>query len=300
MDRTQQMNQPSATKISSTSLVRRSFASELYALLAVAKKEWIIFRRYPSWVVAFFIWPVLFPVGWIFTAKALAGPQGSALPTFGSLAGTTDYISYIVIGSTLYMWLNITLWDVGFHLRNEQMRGTLESNWLCPVWRLSIMLGSSLTKLGTALFFLAIAVFEFRLFFGIRLWQGDPLLLFLILALVIASIYGIGIAFGSLVLRFKEANTMVFLVRGIFLIFCGISYPLEVLPRWMQEVAAFLPLTYAIQAIRAVVLTGATFSEIWPELQMLALFAVVLPIAGSLAFLVTERRARRTGALGKY
>ena len=39
------------------------------------------------------------------------------------------------------MWLNLTLWSVGFSLREEQMRGTLESNWLCPVWRISIVLG---------------------------------------------------------------------------------------------------------------------------------------------------------------
>lgn len=281
-------------------LVQRSFSSELWALLAIAKKEWIIFRRYPSWVVAFFIWPVLFPFGFIFTAKALAGPQGAALARFGSLAGTTDYISFIVVGSLMYMWLNITLWDVGFYLRNEQMRGTLESNWLCPIWRLSIMLGSSLTKLATALFFLAIAVLEFRLVFGIHLTRGNPVLLLLILLLVIASIYGIGIAFGSLVLRFKEANALVFLVRGIFMVFAGITYPLEVLPHWMQTIATWLPLTYAIHAIRSVVLTGATFAEILPDLKKLAIFAIVMPLGGALAFHVAERRARRTGALGQY
>ena len=47
-------------------LVQRSLLSELRALLAVARKEWIIFRRYPSWVVAFLIWPVLFPYAYVF------------------------------------------------------------------------------------------------------------------------------------------------------------------------------------------------------------------------------------------
>ena len=283
-----------------TTLVRRSFISELQALLAIARKEWIIFRRYPSWVMAFFIWPVLFPVGYIFTAKALGGPSGAGFEAWSALSGTTDYLSYIVVGTTMYMWLNVTLWDVGFQLRNEQMRGTLESNWLCPVWRISIMVGSSITKLGTMLFFLAVTAIEFRLFFGVRLVGGDPKLVLLILVLVIGSIYGIGLAFGSLVLRFKEANAMVFLVRGVFLVFCGISYPLEVMPGWMREVAAVLPLTYAIRAIRSVTLTGADFAEIRPDLEKLAIFAVVLPILGYLAFQVTERRARRTGSLGQY
>lgn len=280
--------------------IQHTRRSELRALWAIAKKEWVLFRRYPSWIIAFFIWPVLFPFGFIFSARALAGPEGASLAEFSALAGTTDYVGFIIVGSLLWQWLNLTLWDVGFKLRQEQMRGTLESNWLCPIWRISLLLGSSLTKLGTAIFFLGISVLEFWMFFGVKVFTGDPLLLLLIILLSIACIYGIGIAFGSLVLCFKEADAMVFLVRGIFLIFCGMTYPLAVLPGWMQSIAAWLPLTYAIQATRAVVLTGATFQEIQPDLVRLAGFAVVLPIVGYLAFRATERRARRTGSLGQY
>ena len=93
---------------------------------------------------------------------------------------------------------------------------------------------------------------------------------------------------------------MVFLVRGIFLIFCGITYPLEVLPGWMQNVAAWLPLTYAIRAIRSVTLAGATFAQVRPDLEKLLMFAVILPAIGYLSFRFIERRARRTGALGQY
>ena len=281
-------------------LGRRSAGSELRALLAIARKEWLIFRRYPSWVMVFLIWPVLYPCGYIFSAKALGGPHGSGLAAFRHLAGTSDYLGYIVVGSTMYMWLNLTLWDVGLHLRNEQMRGTLESNWLCPVWRISIMLGSSLTKLATALVFLVVTVGEFRLVFGADIVRGNPGLVALVVLLVSASIYGIGLAFGSLVLRFREANAMVFLVRGLFMVFCGISYPLQVLPAWMQTVAAALPLTYAIHALRAVTLAGATLAQIGPDLAALAVCALVLPALGYLAFAITERRARRTGSLGQY
>jgi ABC-2 type transport system permease protein len=280
--------------------IQRSFASELRALIAIARKEWTIFRRYPSWVIAFAIWPVLFPVGYIFTAKALGGPNGADLPAFRALAGTDDYVSFIVVGSLLWMWLNMTLWDVGLQLRNEQMRGTLESNWLCPVWRGSILIGGTLTKLATSLFFLVVSAIEFRLIYGVRLAGGNPALLALVFLLVIPIIYGIGIAFASLVLRFKEANAMVFLVRGIFMIFCGITFPIDVLPGWMRSVAAWLPLTYAIRDIRAATLTSATFADLLPDLQILAAFALAMPALGYALFRATERRSRRTGDLGQY
>ena len=287
--------------MSSITFMRRSLFSEMRALVAVANKEWIIFRRYPSWVMAFFIWPVLFPLGFIFTAKALGGPDGSSLPAFSQLSGTTDYAGFVVVGSTMWMWVNITLWTVGFHLRSEQMRGTLESNWLCPVPRISVMLGASLTQLGTSLMLLAIGVIEFRLFLGVRLVSASSALpLLLIVLLLIPSIYGLGLAFASLVVRFKEANAMVFLVRGIFVIFCGISYPMAVLPEWMKRVSAFLPLTYAVRSIRAVGLAGATYADILPDLQVLTMFAIIMPILGYAAFRLAERRSRRTGDLAQY
>jgi ABC-2 type transport system permease protein len=281
--------------------VRRSMFSELRALLAMANKEWIIFRRYPSWIMGFFIWPVLFPLGFIFTAKALGGPDGSSLSAFSQLSGTTDYAGFVVVGSTMWMWVNTTLWTVGFHLRSEQMRGTLESNWLCPVPRISVMLGASLTQLGTSLMLLAVSLIEFRLFLGVRLVSASTALpLLLIVLLLIPSIYGLGLAFASLVVRFKEANPMVFLVRGIFMIFCGISYPMAVLPVWMKRVAAFLPLTYAVRGIRAVGLAGATYADILSDLRMLTVFAIVMPVLGYAAFRWAERRSRRTGDLGQY
>jgi ABC-2 type transport system permease protein len=280
--------------------IHRTFGSELRAVWAIARKEWVIFRRYPSWVLAVFIWPVLFPFGYIFTAKALGGPDGAALATFRSLTGTDDYVGFIVVGSVLWMWLNMTLWDVGMYLRNEQMHGTLESNWLCPTWRVSLMLGGALTKLLISLLFLTISLLEFRLIFGVRLAGGDVGLAVLVLLLVIPTIHGIGIAFASLVLGFKEANAMVFLVRGVFMIFCGITYPIAVLPAWMQGVAAALPLTYAIRDIRAVILANATLADIQSDLMALAIFAVVMPALGYALFYLTERRARRAGDLGQY
>lgn len=279
---------------------RRTLGSELRAILAIAGKEWRIFLRYPSWVLALLIWPLLFPFGYIFTAKALGGPGGEALPEFARLTGTSDVVSFIVLGSLLWMWINMTLWDVGLHLRNEQMRGTLESNWLCPTWRVSLLLGGALTKLVVALIFMAVSLLEFRFVFGVRLLDGSlgPALLAMLLTIPIVE--GIGVGFASLVLRFKEANAMVFLVRGIFMIFCGITFPVAVLPGWMQTVAAALPLTYAIRAIRSALLAHAGFAELRGDLLALALFALAMPLLGYAAFRHVERGTRQRGDLGQY
>jgi ABC-2 type transport system permease protein len=277
-----------------------TLVSHLRAVGAIARKEWIIFRRYPSWMIALLIWPTIIPFGFILTARAFSGSTGAATADFARLAGTTDYAAYILIGSTLWSWLNMTLWDVGYQLRNEQMRGTLESNWLCPTWRISLLLGGSVTKLGISLASLVVTALEFHIVFGIHVLQGNVGLAALVILLLLPSIYGIGLAFGSVVVRFMEANALVFFVRGVFMIFCGMTYPLSVMPPWMQHVAAFLPLTYGTHAIRAAILNNASVADLAPDFVPLLIFAIALPTLSYLAFQQTERRSRQVGALGQY
>jgi ABC-2 type transport system permease protein len=281
------------------SLSRRSLLSELTALAAVFKREWTIFIRYPSWIFAMFIWPVIFPAGYILSGRALSGPDGSGLELFAKATGTHDFLGYIAVGTTIWMWQNVVLWNVGTSLREEQMRGTLESNWLSSTWRFSFLLGASLTHVLTMLIFLTISALEFGLLFGVR-FHGNLLLLLLLLLVAMPSIYGLGFAFASLVINARESGSFVQLVRGLVMVFCGITFPISFLPGWMHAVAAWLPPTYMIHAIRSVVLTGADFPAIWPDIRMLLLFGAAWLVIGYVLFNWMERRARRTGAIGQY
>jgi len=218
---------------------------------------------------------------------------------FQRKAGTTDVVGYIVIGTIIWMWQNIVLWNVGFSLREEQMRGTLESSWLSPSWRFSLLLGSSVVQMVVMLIFIGVSLIEFTVFYGVR-FNGDPLLVVLMFLVSIPSIYGLGFAFASIVITAREANAFVFLVRGLVMIFCGITYPIAVLPGWMQSVAQFLPQTYIIYGFREAMLNGADFQALLPVYQILLVFGAFWLAAGFALFRRMEHRARQTGALGQY
>lgn len=281
------------------SLSRSNFRSEVRAFWAVFQREWTIFRRYPSWIIALFIWPIIFPAAYILSSRALAGPDGSGLALFQAAAGTTDVIGFIGIGTTIWMWQNVVLWNVGFALREEQLRGTLESNWLSPTWRFSFLLGSTLTQIISMGIFMGVSALEFTLLLGAR-FNGNPLLVLLVMAVAVPSIYGLGFAFASLVITMKEANAFVFLVRGLVMIFCGVTFPVSVLPGWMQGIAQWLPPTYIIHGMRNAALNGADFQALLPDLIPLLVFGVMWLGIGYALFNLMERRARRTGAIGQY
>ena len=284
---------------SSHSLGKPGLISELRAFLAVMRREWTIFKRYPSWIIAMFIWPLIFPMMYILTARALSGIDGSGLSVFTQTTGASNFIGYIVVGTTVWMWQNIVLWDVGFALRNEQMRGTLESNWLSPTWRFSYLLGHTGPQLVTMTMFILITAIEFGLFFGVRL-NGSAWMALLVMLASIPAVYGLGFAFASIVITAKEAHTFVFLVRGLVMIFCGITFPVSLLPGWMQTIAEWLPQTYMIHGMRAAAFANAGFAALWPDLRALLLFGAFWLTLGYLLFRWMERRARRTGAIGQY
>lgn len=273
--------------------------SGLRALWAVTKKEWLYFVRYPTWVISMLVWPVIFPLGYILSARALAGPDQSGLALFTARTGITDYYGYIIIGTMVWMIQNVALWGVGFALRNEQMRGTLESNWLSPAWRFVFLFGPAVVHMVTMLIFLAVASVEFSLFFGVRL-NGNPLLVILIILLSMPATYGLAMTFASFVIVAREAHNFVMLVRGIVMIFCGITFPVSILPGWMQSIAAWIPQTYMIEAVREAALGGATLRDLAPELLLILGFGAFWMTAGYIFFNQMERRARRSGIIGQY
>jgi ABC-2 type transport system permease protein len=287
------------TTFSPRSLGKPGFLSDLRAFWAVVRREWTIFRRYPSWIIALLIWPLIFPMLYILTARALSGPDGSGLAVFMKTTGASDFIGYIIVGTTVWMWQNIVLWDVGFSLRNEQMRGTLESNWLSPTWRFSYLLGHTGPQLISMLMFITITALEFGLLFHVRL-NGSVWMILLTMLTAIPSIYGLGFAFASLVITVKEANAFVFLIRGLVMIFCGITFPISLLPGWMQSIALWLPQSYLIHGMRAAAFSNAGIPELLPDLVPLLAFGAFWLIVGYFTFLWMERRARRTGAIGQY
>ncbi len=287
------------TSFTPRSLGQPGLLSDVRAFFAVVRREWTIFRRYPSWIIALLIWPLIFPMMYILTGRALSGIDGSGLAVFTKLTGATDFIGYIVIGTTVWMWQNIVLWDVGFALRNEQMRGTLESNWLSPTWRFSYLLGHTGPQLISMTMFILITAIEFGLIFSVKL-NGSAWLALLVMLVSIPAIYGLGFAFASIVITAKEAHTFVFLVRGLVMIFCGITFPVSLLPGWMQSISNWLPQTYMIRAMRSAAFANASFTELLPDLKALLLFGAFWLTLGYLLFTWMERRARQTGAIGQY
>ena len=122
-----------------TGFSRRSWQSNLRAVLAVVKKDWLHFVRYPLNALFSTIQPLMWLTPIYFLGKSFATADGNA--GFAAYAGTSDYMSFVLVGAILSNYVSAVLWGMGYALKNEMDSGMLESNWLTPMSRPLMLVG---------------------------------------------------------------------------------------------------------------------------------------------------------------
>jgi ABC-2 type transport system permease protein len=271
--------------------------SHLRALFAIARKDWRQYWRYPLNAVSSVFQPLIWLTPVYFMGLAFSS-HGKA-QGFAAYSGTTDYMSFILLGAALSNFIDSVFWGMGYSLKNDMDAGVLESNWLAPVPRPLLLVGRTLTSLLitaiTSLMMLLVA----SLIFGFRP-TGNALAALIPVLPMLVGLYGFGFAFAALVLIVREANTMVDMSSFLVTIFSGAQFPVNALPRWLLPVSLALPLTYGFDAARGFLLGTRTLVPLPYEIGILVIFMFVMVFLGLAVFRRLERRVRITGTLGQH
>src|SRR5438046_905236 len=208
---------------------------------------------------------MLLPAFWVLMGRAYSGNDPQALAAFAERAGSSNVAIFVFVGYAMYNWLSALLWGAGTALRQEQLRGTLEAVFVTPASRLVPLFGPGVgTLLPMALTF-ASNFLALRFFFGIFPPIGAVIQAAIIVVLGIPALYAIGTLFAASVLRFGEVAPIVQLIRGMFVLACGITFPVAMLPLWAQVWAWLMPPTYIVEDLRRVLLQGAGLGEVAPH-----------------------------------
>lgn len=277
-----------------------STAMDLRAFGAAGMKEWRLLRRYPSMFLGFLFWPIVLPLAYVLQARAYSGDSQAALDAFARNTGTTQIAGFLFLGWATYMWISMILWGPGTSLRTEQIRGSLEALFLTPVSRLVILFGPLVSQVAWAIWMFGIVGSVLVVFFGVSIGPGEALRALGVILVAVPALYGLGALFAAVVLRFGEVQAMVQGVRGVFTVFCGMSFPIAILPEWAHRVALTLPPTYLIGDLRSVLLGSSSLVGTIPDLAILLGLGTVISALAVIAFKRTERHARRGGSLAQY
>jgi ABC-2 type transport system permease protein len=270
--------------------MRATVRLQAIALGGVVERNAYLVKRYGWWELAFFVWTVANTLTIVFIADGVEAAGGRL--------DVERQTTILLIGAVIWSYLGIIFEVLTETVAWERWEGTIEYTFMAPLSRAVHLLGMAAFAviygvIRTALLFAVVA-----LFFGLQFPHADFGAALVLLAVASVSFAGIGMVTAVLPLISPEKGAQLgFIAQGLLLVVSGVYYPVEVMPQWMEWLAAVSPATYALEGIRAAVLDGAGLGELGGQLRPLALLGVIAVPAGLAVFRAGERYAKRHGKL---
>ncbi|HVT03850.1 MAG TPA: ABC transporter permease [Thermoanaerobaculia bacterium] len=170
-----------------------------------------------------------------------------------------------------------------FAIVKERERGTLEQLMVTPVSPLAVVLGKVLPYMGLAYMQLILVLILMNVMFQVPIHGSIPLLLSLS-SVYLLALLSLGLLISSRAKTQMEAiqQAQMFLLPSIFL--SGYVFPSSSLPVPLQVISRLLPATHFIKIARGIIIRGATFTDLWPNVLALLIISVVLIAASARAF----------------
>ncbi len=239
---------------------------------------------------------IFFSVATFYFLSQLFGK--ALLPQLDKYGG--DYFSFVLIGLAFAGYVGLSLSNFAASIREGQTMGTLEIMLLSPTRLSTILISSSLWSylLTTVNTFVYLVVGA--LLFGFNVSHVNLISALVVMVLSVASFSGIGILSAAVVLLVKKGDPVAWIFGGVSSLLAGVFYPTSVLPYWVEPLSRFIPLTYALDAMRLAVLKGSSVFELRFDMLVLLGFTVILTPFAFLVFAKAMKRAKMEGSLTHY
>lgn len=247
----------------------------LQTVLSLLSLTWLV-------VPLFFVAGALQP----FMARSIQGQGG-------------QYFAFVLTGMITYQAVGAAVGAIPSAIRNGIGSGALEAMLGTPA-RLPLLIAGMTAYDYVWSFVRAITLLITGALLGAPFVWGRAPLGLLIVLLTVAAHLPVGILAAASVLAFRTTTPMPNTVMTASILLGGVYYPTRVLPAWLPSVAAGLPMTYGLRALRQTVLERAPLRAILPDVAILVAFTVVLLAGSCLVFSWSLRYARRTGTLSQY
>jgi len=169
----------------------------------------------------------------------------------------------------------------------ERSQGTIDRVMVSPVTRAELVIGYisgfALFAFVQSLLILLFVIYALRVHYS-----GNLLLVLLVTVLLTVGSVNLGIFLSTFAQNEFQIIQFIPLVFGLQVFLSGIFWPVAQLPTALQAISYLLPLTYANEALRDVMLKNYDFSKIAGQLAALLIFALAMVVLSS----ITIRRQR--------
>lgn len=211
------------------------------------------------------------------------GPPGVSLPApplevrIRTLFNPTGRSAlYLVPGLASYLLAIVAVLITALTVAREWERGSMEQLFATPVGRVEIVVGKLLPYLGIGFLQVLLVLTVGAWVFDVPV-RGNLVTLGLAALLFLIGMLGQGLLI-SVVTRNQVVATQLATMTSVLpsMLLSGFIFPIENLPLPLRLLSTLIPARYFVGTLRGVLLRGNGFSELWPQLVALTLFAALM------------------------
>jgi ABC-2 type transport system permease protein len=205
------------------------------------------------------------------------------------ITGVSSSFQFLAPGFMALTVITGALQGVASAISREKEQGTMDGLLASPIPHVSIILGkvAAQTVRGLIQGFLILGLS--MLLFGVQIY-GSPIIMFIVMVLGTASFVGVGIIMTAIAPDQETAQMMTLILQFPMMFISGILFPIDQLPGWLQLVGKALPLYYAADALRKVIILNAGLMTIMPDALILIVYTI---LTMALAIPLFDRAMRR-------
>jgi ABC-2 type transport system permease protein len=185
---------------------------------------------------------------------------------------TLDYMAPALIGFFVFFFVFL-LTCISF-LR-ERVAGTLERLQATPIRSHEIIIGYMLGFMVFGLFQGVITLLFTVLILNIH-YAGNLLNIFVVEALLVMLSVNLGILLSTFAQNEFQVMQFIPLIVVSQGLLGGVIWQIEDMPGWLQPFSRLMPLTYANEALRDVMIKGDSLIEVWFPVLVLVGFALLV------------------------
>ncbi len=236
------------------------------------------------------IWLTIFGTAFSHISEAYIPSLTNAVSggTISSSSNVLSYLAYLTPGILAQSVLFISIFT-GISMIWERDLGQLDRLLCSPIPRTAVVLGKSFTG-GIKGLVQAAIVFIIAIILGVKI-NFNPLYL----ASVAGIVFTFGIGFSSLSIGISaliKSRERIFGLVQLFtmpLFFASNAlYPTQILPNWLQVVSSLNPMSYVVDALRILMITG-NFTHLVTDLEALGISTLIFVSLATIVYRKIER-----------
>ncbi len=190
---------------------------------------------------------------------------------------------FMIPGIAAMLLLIVTTIVTAMGLSREREMGTLEQVLVTPIRPILLLVGKMAPFVVIGLVDVALLMATGTWLFGVPL-RGNLLVLLTGTLLYLMTTLGVGLLISTVSRTQQQSFLGGFLFAMPAILLSGVMTPIRAMPQWLQAITWLNPVRYFAEVMRATLLRGAGFANLWPQLAALLVLGGALLATATLRF----------------